>query len=667
MRTQTKQAFILSVAGSAFFLFLVQPLLARQILPWFGGTAAVWSDCMVFYQVLLLAGYIYAHVLTRLASPRRQATVHAAVVAASLAVLPLGVQTLAQPHTTGGSPGLQIVGLLIRTIGLPYFVLSATSPLLQAWAARLEPEGRVYRLFGWSNLACAIALLCFPFLLEPWLALDTIAMLWRWGYAAWTLAMVWVAVQVARADGSSNAPAPAAGGAPGVWRHVQWLGLSALGCVLLLGVTNHLCQTIAPIPFLWTVPLLVYLLTFVVVFEREWYARAWAVPLAALSALAMSWAFLWLPAGRMLGIGIPIFAGGLFITCLFCHGELAALKPPSDELTRFYVVVATGGALGSLLVAFVAPRLFTSFAELPLALAVLALVILAGSLRRRTVLNTLVNGLALGAMAPAIAHFMIAERHIDAGRNFYGSLYVDQTAAEGRWPAMRKIVHGGTAHGSEFMAPGWYLTPTTYYGPRSAPGLILGKLPHPLRAGIIGLGAGTLSSYGRAGDTFRYYEINPLVVDFARRHFRYLSGTPARTEIALGDGRLELEREPAQGFDVLVVDAFSGDSIPVHLLTREAFAVYRRHLKPGGVVALHVSNFYLDLQPVVAALAADQGWQSIPLRESGHLDPGTLASQWAVVGPADALARLALPGKPMNASSARVWTDQRSSLLTALR
>lgn len=646
---------ISAVITSAFCLFLVQPLLAKQILPWFGGTASVWAVCMVFYQGALLGGYLYAHALARFLTPRRQAQTHLAVVAASLLALPVGLGPV-----DGSGQGWSIVWLLTRAVGIPYFVLSATSPLMQAWYARLEPRGQAYKLFGWSNLSCALALLSFPFLLEPWLPLSKLNLWWSWSYAAVALQLMAASAVVMRRN---PAPAPEhhAASARGSWP--KWLFYSALGSLVLVSVTNHLCQTVAPIPFLWTVPLLLYLLTFTAVFEREWYVRRWGLPLAGVALLAMAAAYVYLPPGRMLAAGIPIFAAGCFLACFYCHGELAALKPEPALLTRYYLVMAAGGTLGSLLVAFVAPRIFRGYAELPVVLCVLSLSMLFTVYRRHVLIDVAATLGAVLVTTPALAEFIQTPTELAAGRNFYGSLRVSQ---DDHRPPLRSLVHGAISHGSEFMGDGWWMKPTAYYGPKSGPGQWFARTPGARKVGVVGLGAGTLAAYGRPGDEFRFYEINPMVVDFARRYFRYLAKSPAHVAIEVGDGRLLLERESPQDFDLLVIDAFTGDSIPVHLLTREAFQIYRRHLKPGGVLALHVSNLYLDLVPEVRLLAADQGLECRLVIDQGSEPDGVRPSTWAVAGRPGAIDWAPAQHAP---SSRRpgLWTDDYSTLLRVLR
>lgn len=660
---------VAAVVASAFCLFLVQPLLAKQLLPLFGGTAAVWAVCMVFYQGLLLAGYLYAHSLARALRPRAQAATHAALIVTSLLSLPIGLPASGLPAVGQQDPGGQILVLLLRAIGLPYFVLSATSPLMQAWAARLDPASRAYRLFGWSNLSCAVALLSFPFMLEPWIPIPQLNSLWSWAYLVAASALLGATILVFVRNPEKTQETVHEAGSPTAADRLKWLGYSALGTMLLVGTTNHLCQMVAPIPFLWTVPLLAYLMTFVVVFEREWYRRSWAMVLAGAAAVGMAWAIVYLPAGRMLALGIPVFVGGCFLVCLYCHGELAARKPDPAHLTEFYILMAAGGALGSLFIAFGAPALFRNHAELPVSLALIGMLILFSAYRKHsTAVDMAAACCAVLTLSPAYAYLKPQPGHVDGGRNFFGALRVKDEPAHGGLPGLRKIYHGGTSHGSQYLDAAKGRQPTSYYGARSAPGVWFAHTKAPRNVGVIGLGAGTLAAYALPGDRMKFYEINPLVVDFARRHYSYLDKSAGAVSIVVGDGRKSLESEPANGFDLLVLDAFSDDSIPTHLLTREAFTLYLRHLKPGGMLAFHVSNRYLGLQPMVWRLARAAALESVAVLEPGDASQALLPASWALVGRASELA--ALPVNPSAYPEFRVngplWTDQHSSLLAAL-
>ena len=656
-----------AVVASAFFLFLIQPLLAKQILPWFGGTAAVWSVCLVFYQGVLLGGYLYAHALARFLSLRQQAYFHLGVLGLSVLSLPIGLSGIGQPSLDGSNPSASIVWVLLRAVGLPYFVLSTTSPLLQHWYAQVEPHGKAYRLFGWSNLSCAVALLSFPFLLEPWLPLSLLNRFWSAGYALVALLIGLVAWRTAR-SGVVAGHDPAIPASPWLER-VRWLGYSALGSALLLGVTSYLCQTVAPIPFLWTVPLLLYLLSFVAVFEREWYTRQRGLPCAAFGLAGVAWTMVRMPSAYMLSLGLPIICIGFFCACFFCHGELALRKPDPARLTEFYILLAAGGALGSLLVTFVAPVVFTSYVEFPLTLVLCAFVLLFTFYGRHWKIDAVAALAAVLVCAPALGAWVSASRGRIAGvRNFYGSLRVVDEPAPANNGTIRKILHGSVVHGAQFQDAERRNKAITYYGPDSGAGFWFRHTAPPRNVGIIGLGAGSLAAYGRAGDRFRFYEINPLVVDLARQYFTFLSDTPAKVEVLVGDGRLLLAAEPPQNFDLLVVDAFSGDSIPLHLLTRESFELYLRHLKPGGILALHLSNLYLQLQDVVRAQALSVGRSSLPLVNVEDAATGVGASSWALVASPAILEELNAPkfGGLNPGKHTRPWTDDYSTLLAAL-
>ncbi|MCX6624205.1 MAG: fused MFS/spermidine synthase [Acidobacteria bacterium] len=596
--------FASTIFTSAFLLFLVQPMIAKKILPWFGGSAAVWTTCMLFFQIVLLLGYLYSHWSIRYWKPKRQIMVHLGLLALSLLLLPLAPNPLWR-ISGDQDPALRILALLATSVGLPYFLLSTTGPLLQAWYARRSPGSVPYRLYSLSNLGSMLALLGYPALMEPWVFTHTQLLAWSAGYVLFVIlcaAVAWKTRPAGQVAAAAEA-LPAAGHVP--WQaQGLWVLLSACSSALLLAITNHLCQDVAAMPFLWVLPLALYLLSFVLCFERDgWYRRIIFLPLlvVALSVMAYSIG----DTDRFgLRMAIPMMAAGLFVCCMFCHGELAARKPDTANLTSFYLMISLGGALGAMFVAMLAPRVFSAFYELPIGLAacaVLASTIAPGSWKLQlpwavfAVVFAGYVGYEARSMAPA-SRLLV--------RNFYGSLRVSDVDDESGFGPERKLVHGTINHGVQLLTAEFRRTPTTYYGNKSGVGLAILNTRRPgQRVGVIGLGTGTLAAYGRSGDDYRFYEINPSVVSLARSQFTYLSDTPAKVDVVLGDARLSLEREASQQFDVLVVDAFSGDSIPVHLLTRESFEVYYRHLRPGGVLAVHVSNRYLTLEPVVQKLA----------------------------------------------------------------
>lgn len=661
---------------SALLLFLVQPLIARLILPWFGGSAAVWATCMLFFQTLLLAGYAYAHAASAWLAPRAQALLHSALLAAAVASLPIAPHERWKP-TGAEEPISAILLLLAASVGLPYFLLAATSPLAQAWFARVRPGANPYRLFAASNLASLAALIGYPFAIEPWLASREQVSAWSWLFAAFAAlcaALAWRSVRgpVAGSATLAAAPVPAPRGAD----YALWLALSAAGSALLLAVTNHITQNVAAVPLLWLAPLTLYLLTFILAFQggRAWRVESgWALVLAWIGAMA------WLLADVSRQFHLPLQLGvwlsGLFVACLFCHGELYRLRPHERHLTAFYLTIAAGGALGGVFVAVLAPLAFDAYYELGgalVAIAFLAAVRFAalGRLARAASLVAL-----LGASACAAYDALRFQRDVIwAGRNFYGVLRVKEYGEPGSPQHLRRLLHGAILHGEQYMDPARRREPTTYYQASSGIGAALAARASgpPIRVGVVGLGAGTLAAWGREGDLYRFYDINPEVIEVARSHFAYLADSEARIELALGDARLVLEREPPQQFDILAVDAFSSDAIPVHLITRQALAAYLRHVKPDGIVAFHVSNRFLELVPVVARIASENGAHAVVIHDAADDNPDKTQTDWVLVA-RDARAleapeiRAAGARPPEERARWRTWTDDYSNLVQILK
>jgi hypothetical protein len=622
---------------SAFLLFLVQPLLAKQILPWFGGAAIVWMLCMVFFQLVLLLGYAYAHWLANRTRGTNQAAIHVTLLVLSLAFLPI-VPSVAWKPAGGDNPVWGILGLLFATVGLPYFLLSSTSPLIQSWFARAHPGSSPYRLFALSNFASMLALLGYPFLFEPWFTNSRQSLLWSVGYA------LFVACCAALAWRSRALPPLAAQGTEGVDAVAQpapraremalWLGLSTLGSVMLLAVSNHLTQNISAIPLLWVVPLAIYLLTFILCFEgRSWYRRELFLGALAWMLCVMGWFLADKQFQFLLRWQIAVFTVGLFVVCMFCHGELALRRPGPRHLTLFYLVVSLGGVLGGILVGVIAPLVLPGYLELAIALIIaagLALGIRWASGIAVRILLAAVLAFTTSALVWQVHYFYEDTVYIE--RNYYGVVRVKELQTNDNDPATRyrSLVHGAILHGEQYLSEQYRRSATTYYKPSSGVGRTLvsyeGK---PIKVGIIGLGAGSLAVYGQEGDVYRFYDIDPAVVGVAKKWFTYVADSPARTEIVLGDARLSMEREAPQGYDVLAVDAFAGDAIPVHLITTQAVTEYLRHMKPDGVIAFHVSNRFLDLKPVLLAIAKDQGLEFANLFDSG--ESGGTTSDWVLL------------------------------------
>lgn len=743
----------LTIVLSSFLLFLVQPILAKQILPWFGGSAGVWTVCLVFFQTVLVLGYAYAHWLTRRGARKRQSQIHALLLLISCLLLPIVPAAFwRQAHET--EPAVRILGLLATTVGLPYFLLASTAPLLQKWLAA-GPRGAelgpsVYRLFALSNFGSLVGLLCYPFAIEPLAPLRWQAWLWSAAYVLFAISAIsyaWSRTRQGNSHVDSREPPASTGSGPSLPRYAYWVGCSALGSILLLSATNQITQNVAAVPLLWIVPLSLYLLSFTVCFEgrsgRGWYERRFWVTPAMLAVGAMGWA---LSHYLSVYVALPVFAIGVFLGCVMCHGELARTKPQTEYLTQFYLSLASGGALGGMLIGLVAPRIFDGYWEMPLAVTALALLgVRCTSEERRQqprtpwMLNAALSLLGLflillllgglphaldasaapwakivegdarwGCAALLIVAAVFLQRHRlwrtvslttllcvvtfgwtfyrnqtvgteFATRNFYGALRVVDTPYEGG--QLRFLAHGTIVHGSQARLTAERHIPTAYYGASSGIGRTFSAAyvsTKALRIGSVGLGAGTLAAYGRPGDLFRVYEINPAVLDIAKTQFTYLSDSKALVEPVLGDGRLSLEAELARGafdqpgdrFDVLSLDAFSGDAIPVHLLTREAFAIYARVIKPDGVIAVHVTNRFLDLAPVVGKVGRDAGFTAVLVSDQprGGL---VVPSQWVILSrnlellrqPELAAHSLAIATPPR----IPLWTDQFTNLFQVLK
>jgi SAM-dependent methyltransferase len=667
----------------AFLLFVLQPAIAKAILPWFGGTAAVWTTCLLFFQAGLLLGYLYAERSARLLSPRRQGALHALLLLASCVVLPVVLDPSWKPAGQD-DPVWRILGLLAVTVGVPYLVLSATNPLLQAWYAGAHGGRLPWALYAVSNAGSLLGLLAYPLVAEPLLSLRGQLLFWSGGYAAFVLLCGVIAVRTGRsaAAAPSSPETEVAAPSPPADR-VLWAALAACGTALLMAVTNHVTQNVVPFPFLWVLFLALYLLSFILCFSGAggFYRRGVFLPLAAAGFVAMAWQ---LAQGMTsLLVLVPLYAAALFAACTALHGELYRLRPAPARLTGYYLLISAGGALGGLLVAVGGPLLLDRMADLHVAVALTAALLAAVLVREsrrpgRPALPARLLRWAPPAAAVALAGFLGWDLH-DAGRdairlerNFYGALSVVERGAADPVFTRRTLGHGVIIHGIQFTNPRLRRVPTAAFGLESGIGLALrARDQRPLRVGVIGLGAGTLATYGLAGDLFRFYEINPQMEALAREEFTFLGESPAKVEVALGDGRLVLEREPPQGFDLLVLDAFSGDSIPAHLLTGEAFDLYRRHLAPGGVIAVNVSNWYLDLAPVAAAAAARIGRSSVVVRNAGSKEQGEFDSVWVLAAEDPKFfLRPPLAGRAVAVaagSGSVMWTDQRSSLFDILR
>jgi hypothetical protein len=756
--------FAFTIFAGAFLLFAVQPLIGKYILPWFGGGPGVWTTCLLFFQVALLGGYVYAHLAATWLRPRRQVLLHLVLIALALAMLPIVPGAHWKPQGSADPIG-RILLLLTACIGAPYFVLSATGPLMQQWFSLAHPGRSPWRLYALSNTGSLLALLSYPFFFERFFSRPEQAHLWSTALVVFAIGCAWCGLRVWRSAASGSAGIPPASAAPaGLDASVAppaaaispldrllWFSLPAVASILLLSTTNKLCQDLAVIPFLWVLPLSLYLLSFILCFDHpRWYSRGLFSALFALGALVDAYL---LSAGHNAHLPQQItgYTATLFAACMLCHGEVFRLRPAPARLTSFYLHIASGGAAGGLIVAVVAPLVFDRYLELQLGLWLLTY--LAGVLAFRHRSRALAFGTAAGAFASvlvvpalkaaqqrgnlipgyfpqlrqtladdwpflgflavalliavvgrggwlrgwrlrvgnfvmlfslAFGMLLIAQIRQESreavltSRDFYGVLKVFEHNRDDPTSHYYTLVHGVTTHGLQFTASPQCAWPTSYYGETSGLGEAMETLPVAprRRIGLVGLGTGTAAMWGRAGGTVHIYEIDPQVERLARTQFTYLARSAAQVDVVLGDARLSMERELAEGhpqhFDVLALDAFSSDAIPVHLLTVEAFAVYLQHLEPDGIIAVHTSNRYLNLRPVVENLARHFGLHAVAIRD----DPPDkhwwlFRTTWILVtrnravlsNPAIQLA--ASPPEPR--PDIGLWTDDHASVYEILK
>lgn len=669
---------------SAFLLFLVQPLISKSILPWFGGAPGVWTVAMLVFQLLLCGGYLYAHLLSRLRSAPLQAAIHVSLLILAALTLPILPDAAWKPVGTE-DPTWRIAATLLASVGLPFAVLSTTGPLIQAWFGRTEHGKIPYRLYSLSNVGSLLALLAYPFVIEPRWNLRVQSTTWSALFVLFAVLCSAAALLVARLpqasadanDSESRKPTPAAPLSPS--QIALWFVLGMIPSVMLLATTNQLSLDIAPVPFLWVLPLSLYLISFILCFEGE----RWLHPtLYAAGFVVFSTVMAFGIGFDQMQYQIAISLGSLICVCMFCHGEFARRRPDPRHLTLYYLILSFAGAAGGLLVGIVAPRIFNRFYELPLCLLAVSGLALAqfwkdfrgpGTLRKGVaVIATL--GIA-GMVCGLGARFLQESKDVLAvRRDFFGVLTVSEALPEFPLSTSRVMFHGQISHGMQYVHPTQRRLPTGYYGPESGIGRVLGDpdAGPSRRIGVVGLGAGTLATYGRPGDALRFYELSRNVEDLAREDFTYLADCLGDVEVVLGDARLVLEREvreQAPRLDVLALDAFSGDSIPSHLLTREAFAVYLERLTPEGVLAIHFTNQHLDLEPVLSDLARHSGLTAVVVENpSRRLEEAP--STWAVMARSPrALERPSLLGavRPIDGTRSLAWTDDYSSLFAVMK
>ncbi|HYK34581.1 fused MFS/spermidine synthase [Alloacidobacterium sp.] len=660
---------------SAFLLFLVQPMVAKQLLPVLGGSAAVWTTCLVFFQTALFLGYVYADFVALRLRPRAQALTHVTLLAVALATL--GLHIRANQWATTWHPILTIFTLLTLIIGLPYLALSATTPLLQTWYTDSFHAGWSYRMFSLSNAGALLALLAYPTVIEPHITLKT----QTWGFSTGFFIF---AVLCGGIAWSVRHTLPERKERPGLeseseritpQRRVLWLLLPGCASLLLCAITNHLSQNVAAIPLLWILPLSAYLLSFIVAFHSSGAYRRWLmVRLAAFTLGVLGYLARDVHQGLPVQISVPLYCLGLFVLCLFFHGELYRLRPTSGPATGFYLHVALGAAMGGLFVGVAAPTIFRANYELAIGLvlsAISALVVMWNFGVMARIFWTAV-ALALAWIGVMQARAWQQDALVQL-RSFYGTLRVTET----HWPPLaettRTLYHGTIQHGVQLFGNGLRMQPTSYYGPDSGVGLALRYCceGRAKRVAVVGLGAGTIAAYGKQGDIFRFFEIDPLVERIARELFTYLRESPAHTDVVLGDARFSISREHGDPFDVIVLDAFSGDAVPVHLLTQQAVALYRKHLAPGGILAFHISSQYLDLEPVLAREAQQAEMRAVTIQSAGDENHGIFIAEWVLLTNNERflaqpeVAHATLPSATR--SNVGLWTDDYSSILPILK
>ena len=698
----TRLLYAATIFLSSLLLFLIEPIAAKQLLPILGGSSAVWLTCLVFFQITLLLGYLYAHQLTRRQSADKagkwpeDAHLSTIATAAILVLTSLNTHVAINPD----HPVRAIFITLVSTIGLPFLLLTSTSPLLQVWLARSESTAVPYRLFALSNVGSLLALFLYPTLIEPNLSLSHQRQLWLAGFLLYAILSVQLTLrvrasrwnptnsEVAIALDTLTAPASA----PPTTRQLHlWFLLPMAAAMQLTAVTAHLTQNIAAIPLLWMLPLSVYLLSFILAFEySRLYSRPIITRLLVVFICALGYELSKTDTAFPIALTIIVFLVECFVACLFCHAETHSLRPTDPrQTTLFYLLIAAGGATGTFFIGIACPLLFSANYDLALAFlvtAALALAVLWQDYAQRALWTTATIGMLVLAIMLHIAYTRDA---LFLTRNFYGSLRVKQTyhaphqdlaanepqnlPVNQQAAPTRMFLNGTIQHGTQIFSSALSHTPTTYYATNSGIGLALTLCCNgrPRNIGVIGLGAGTLAAYGQPGDRFRFYELNPAVPPVAQTLFTYLRDSPAQNTIIPGDGRASLTKESPQQFDVLVIDAFSGDAIPLHLLTTQAIALYQRHLAPGGILAFHVSNQYVDLAPEITLLAANAHLTPILIDSPANTAEGAYRASWVLVtnnptflnDPAVTANTVPIDKVP----GTRLWTDDYSSLVPLLK
>ena len=699
--------YAVSIFLSAILLFQIEPMISKTLLPWFGGTSAVWSAAMLFFQIALTGGYAYANWLVRQVKSRRQTAFHLALLGISVGLVIFLWVFWPSPITPPASwkpdnsvnPLLNILFLLTISVGLPFFVLSTNSPLMQAWFSRKNTHQSPYWLYALSNVGSILGLLAYPVLVEPNLTLRWQGWLWAGGYILFAALAGWVTVRTFQNGGKplevmAESPREEYEKAKKSTQSL-WILLSACASLFVLAITSQITQEVAVIPFLWVLPLTIYLLSFVLAFSSQrWYHRGIFSILLLIGTLG--WVYFVLNPTTNYIIQIIVYNFILFAASMICHGELYALRPQAALLTRFYLMVSVGGALGGLFVNLAAPFIFRGYWELYFGFALVWILLTGLSYQPRASRAVFRQGILIAAAATAVCTFVVflvsrsSSEFLFIERNFYGVVRVKEIKIDKNLQQANQMVHGATVHGFQFLDANLRDTPTSYYSKDSGIGLAITTNPHygqptlrdgsGMRVGILGLGIGTLAAYGQPGDTYRFYEINPVVVDLAKGQggfFSFVKDSRSKIEIIPGDARLSLEKELSAGtgnqFDILVLDTFSSDSIPVHLVTIQAFDIFLKNLAPDGVIAANISNQFLDLRPVLWQVAQYYKLQMAVVQNPAEKNnPAANYSIWVLLTrnpkllDAPALAGNLAPLSGFR-TDIRPWTDDYSNLIQIIK
>jgi len=663
---------------SAFLLFQIQPIAAKHLLPYFGGASGVWASSLLFFTTLLFVGYAYVYFLTRLPQ-RKQVLIHRVIIALSAVVVPgalISWKTIYPPlewaTVSSFPPYLLTLLALLASVGVPYFLLSTSGPLIQFWYG-ISHAKEPYKLYALSNAGSLLALMSYPFLVEPFVRLKSQEFVWGIAFLAFAALFFVVSARFARAslshDVSEMSPV-------GFVRILAWVGLAAFPSLLLVATTTQITQVIAPVPLLWIVPLSLYLLTFIVAFTG--FRLKFVLPVLSIASAGTAYYFLDYTFEYM-PFKIAAYLAFLFFVGLHCHSELYRLRPSTQQSAFFYVFVSLGGMLGALIASIGAPLLLNDYWEFPLAIAIAAIFgvyALADSLVRTRVPAVLAYTLAYGGLFAIGLTASYYVRDIDTdyvvkSRNFYGTAYVDETVEK------RSLYNGTTLHGMQSREAGKEGEPTTYYVAMSGVGRSIAyahsKHKKGIRVGTIGLGAGVIAGHCKDGDTFTFYDIDARIEQIARTYFSFLERCDG-SEVRIGDGRVLLDRELRESgsnqYDVIVLDAFADDSIPMHLLTIESIRTYVAHLRDkDAILAIHISNRYLDLLPVVMRAAQEDGLSLLAVNYAGDDDPLSSSSSWVLLSPGQntfAAPSFTDAASALSDTKVDLWTDDHTDILSIL-